>query len=108
LLTRAELEETEIPHRAKMRKAIVEGWQCEYKRLKQEMQVSSHVHTGMGFSIEYASRQHIAQNSLGKISFTADIWSDPQLRPFLAITAHWIQHLDNGTLALRADLVAFS
>jgi hypothetical protein len=52
--------------------------------------------------------QHITQKSLGKVSFTADIWSDPQLRPFLAITAHWIQRLDDGTLLLRADLVAFS
>lgn len=48
------------------------------------------------------------QSALGAVSFTADIWSDDNLRPFLAITAHWIQRLPGGLLVLRADLVAFS
>ncbi|KAF9222905.1 hypothetical protein BS17DRAFT_634879, partial [Gyrodon lividus] len=27
---------------------------------------------------------------MGKISFTADIWSSDSLDPYLAVTAHWI------------------
>ncbi|KAF8833124.1 hypothetical protein BDN67DRAFT_859737, partial [Paxillus ammoniavirescens] len=30
------------------------------------------------------------QGSLGKISFTTDVWSDTNLVPFMAVTAHWI------------------
>jgi hypothetical protein len=48
-----------------------------------------------------------AKDSLGKISFTADIWTDCRLRPFLAVTAHWIQRRGDGSLLLRADLIAF-
>ena len=45
---------------------------------------------------------------LGKISFTADIWSDPQLWPFLCVTAHWIECREDHTLQLSAALIAFS
>ncbi|OBZ73258.1 hypothetical protein A0H81_06727 [Grifola frondosa] len=31
------------------------------------------------------------KNSVGKISFTSDMWSDPNLTPFMAVTAHWIK-----------------
>jgi hypothetical protein len=41
-------------------------------------------------------------------SCTADIWSDGAQCPFLAITAHWIQCHPDGSLAMRADLAAFS
>jgi hypothetical protein len=51
---------------------------------------------------------------MGKISFTADIWTSPNQFPFMAITAHWIQPIVTETvtgpyqqLRLRADLIAF-
>ncbi|KAJ3572595.1 hypothetical protein NP233_g2975 [Leucocoprinus birnbaumii] len=54
------------------------------------------------------------KNALGKISFTTDIWTDPIMSPFLAITAHWIETkttlTPNGPhhkLYLRADLAGF-
>ncbi|KZT04769.1 uncharacterized protein LAESUDRAFT_657303, partial [Laetiporus sulphureus 93-53] len=54
------------------------------------------------------------KESLGKISFTTDLWSDPDLAPFMAVTAHWIQALMVETsagpkhvLKLRADLIGF-
>jgi hypothetical protein len=31
------------------------------------------------------------QKAIGRISLTTDIWSDPQLVTFMAITAHWIE-----------------
>lgn len=54
------------------------------------------------------------QSALGKISFTADAWTDPNMRSFLAVTAHWIQttpvqtpHGVQYELTLRSSLVAF-
>ena len=49
---------------------------------------------------------------MGKISFTTDGWSDPNQTSFIAVTAHWIQAIDEETptgsnkkLQLRADLI---
>jgi hypothetical protein len=43
-----------------------------------------------------------------------DMWSDPNLSPFMAVTAHWIQSTTEDTtegpklkLSLRADLIGF-
>jgi hypothetical protein len=54
------------------------------------------------------------QTSVGKISFTSDMWSDPNRTPFMAVTAHWIEPVfeetptgRKRTLQLRADLVGF-
>jgi len=51
---------------------------------------------------------------MGKISFTTDMWSDPNLTPYMAVTAHWIEAKEVRTssglqriLELRADLVGF-
>jgi hypothetical protein len=51
---------------------------------------------------------------MGKISLTTDMWSDPNLSPFMAITAHWIKSVTENTanglklvLKLRSDLIGF-
>jgi hypothetical protein len=51
---------------------------------------------------------------LGKISFTVDMWSDPNLTPFMAVTAHWIESKVQQTtqgpqhiLKLQSDLIGF-
>lgn len=51
---------------------------------------------------------------MGKISTTMDMWSDSNLAPFMAVTAHWIQGVWEETvgakrlvLKLRADLIGF-
>jgi hypothetical protein len=56
----------------------------------------------------------VLQNSMGKISFTTDMWSDPNKTPFMAVTAHWIEatmqetaHGPQHILKLRADLIGF-
>ncbi|KAF8834807.1 hypothetical protein BDN67DRAFT_914167, partial [Paxillus ammoniavirescens] len=42
------------------------------------------------------------------ISHTADIWSNDNRRPFLAMTAHWIsEEPSTGTLKLKSVLLAF-
>jgi hypothetical protein len=55
------------------------------------------------------------QKALGLISHTLDIWTDPNLRPFIAVTAHWVQAvltpLSHGgskyKLTLRSEVIAF-
>jgi len=54
------------------------------------------------------------QKSVGKISFTTDTWTDPNQSSFMAVTAHWIEAVDEKSptgshkkLRLRADLVGF-
>ena len=45
---------------------------------------------------------------MGRISLTADIWSDPNMQPFLACTAHWIaKGQGSSALKLKAALIAF-
>jgi hypothetical protein len=48
------------------------------------------------------------------VSFTTDMWSDPNMTPYMAVTAHWLQSTVQATqhgpqhiLKLRADLVGF-
>ncbi len=47
------------------------------------------------------------EGSLGRVSFTSDIWSDPQLASFLAMTAHWCRHDPAGWLEIANCLLAF-
>ena len=54
------------------------------------------------------------QEALGKISFTTDMWSDPNKEPFMGVTAHWIETKVEQTAAgpqyvlnLRAALIGF-
>lgn len=56
----------------------------------------------------------LLQKSVGKISFTTDTWSDPNQISFMALTAHWIESVEEKTptgthkkLRLRADLIGF-
>ena len=43
---------------------------------------------------------------MGKVSLTADLWSDSVLKAYMAITAHYLLE-DNGKLLLRSGLIAF-
>lgn len=56
------------------------------------------------------------QDAVGRISFTSDLWSDSNLTPFMAVTAHWIEAtmIQTATLdqpqyilKLRAELIGF-
>lgn len=48
------------------------------------------------------------QNSLGKISFTADLWSNQKRRNFLAITAHWLaRNPTTQAIEYKCGLIAF-
>jgi hypothetical protein len=48
------------------------------------------------------------------VSFTTDMWSDPNMTPYMAVTAHWLQstvqamqHGPQHILKLQADLIGF-
>jgi hypothetical protein len=48
------------------------------------------------------------QASMGKVSITLDVWSDQNLRPFVAMTAHWIAKIEGTTaIQLKTALIAF-
>ncbi|KAJ7453116.1 hypothetical protein FB451DRAFT_1281733, partial [Mycena latifolia] len=67
LLLRESLMDKEIPHRTKLTKLVLEAWDKYYVDLKAAFRAS-----------------------IGKISFTADIWSSKGMNSYLAITAHWL------------------
>ena len=64
--------------------------------------------------IEQIANLFELQKSLGKISLTSDLWSDANLTPFMAVTAHWIEGDVITTpqgpqykLSLCTDLIGF-
>ncbi|KAI0700241.1 hypothetical protein C8T65DRAFT_538891, partial [Cerioporus squamosus] len=62
----AHLTDDDIPHRTKLRELIKTHFKTFQTELRQELRVP-----------------------LGRISFTTDLWSDPILRAFMAVTAHY-------------------
>jgi len=48
---------------------------------------------------------------MGKISFTMDLWTDLDLRAYMAVTAHWLELHRSGrvqqNIDLRTDLIGF-
>ncbi|KAI6017115.1 hypothetical protein EDC04DRAFT_2902646 [Pisolithus marmoratus] len=85
LLLHKDLWDADIPQHTKMWELIIEAWREYFVVLKNDLVKAE-----------------------GRISCTADIWSDEVLRPFLALTTHWIGKSE-GTmlLQLKAALLAF-
>ncbi|KAF7347428.1 HAT family dimerization domain-containing protein [Mycena venus] len=91
LMLRSELKDSDIPHRTKIRKRIIEVWDEHLAHLESEM-----------------------ATVIGKISTTMDLWTDRQKIPFMAVTAHWLEATLIDTpagpqyiLTLRTDLIGF-
>ncbi|KAH8992889.1 hypothetical protein EDB83DRAFT_2325242 [Lactarius deliciosus] len=89
LLLHPELHDGDIPHRTIMQKCIVEN--SAVQRL-------------------FTGCLRIF-SCLGRVSFTTDMWSDPDLKPYMAVTAHWVEQVQTQggqqKLTLRADLIGF-
>ncbi|KAH9950785.1 hypothetical protein B0H21DRAFT_679919, partial [Amylocystis lapponica] len=62
-----ELKDSDIPHRTTIHNRVLQVMDEHLNQLEEEM-----------------------AKALGKVSFTMDLWSDPNLVPFMAVTAHWI------------------
>ncbi|KAH9962525.1 hypothetical protein BGW80DRAFT_1116044, partial [Lactifluus volemus] len=61
------LKDSDVPHRTKVTRVMFESYHHEWKKLVTEL-----------------------KNSEGRISFTSDLWSDPNLRSFMAVTVHFV------------------
>lgn len=48
----------------------------------------------------------LLQKALGLVSMTTDIWTDQNMRAWMAVTGHWIQER-SGAFELRSDMIAF-
>jgi hypothetical protein len=105
LLLRDEIDDNAIPRRTKIRSAVMDSLDNFFLKLKNDIQVCfscrfTHHTSNVTIFLPY-------QNSLGKVSFTADIWSDSKMQSFLAMTAHWITRNDNNNLEFKSSLIAF-
>ncbi|KAG8960298.1 hypothetical protein FRC05_006982, partial [Tulasnella sp. 425] len=69
------LADDDIPHRTKVTSLIKSAAALEQQHMRKEM-----------------------QNSEGRISFTSDLWSDPSLTSFMAVTAHYCLREKDGRL----------
>ncbi|KII82956.1 hypothetical protein PLICRDRAFT_120022, partial [Plicaturopsis crispa FD-325 SS-3] len=64
-----ELEDKDIPHRTKLSEMILNRFKLEYQKMTDEI-----------------------KNSLGRVSFTSDMWSSQNLSGSMAVTAHYCAH----------------
>jgi hypothetical protein len=91
-----DLKDSHISHRTKFWQLIIDAWDEYFTAIKLDLAVS--VWLPIVYSILIC-----LQAAQGQISFTSDIWSNAKLRPFLAVTAHWIvKENKNVTLVLKA------
>jgi hypothetical protein len=74
------------PHQTQMANLIIEKYNDEVKRIAEEL-----------------------GQALGRISFSMDLWSNPNLCSFMAVTAHYIirDKSDGGRLKYKCGLVTF-
>ncbi|KAJ7173901.1 hypothetical protein C8R43DRAFT_843372, partial [Mycena crocata] len=66
LFGRDDVDDSDLPHRTALTDLIFAEYGEAYKQLVAEL-----------------------KTAYGRISFTSDIWSDPNLRSFLGLTAHF-------------------
>ena len=105
LLLRPDLAEKNIPHRTRLRESIIEAWKTWFESLKIELSVCF-------FLLSYPTITYSNflghQRAVGKISFTANVWSDQNRNSFLCVTVHWIsRNSASNCLAFKNTLIGF-
>jgi len=85
----------DIPRRSKVRESILDSWATRFNKMKKDFEVSLSRFTLR--AILFIIHQAVP----GRISFTADIWSDQSRHPYLAVTAHWIKRHESTRAANR-------
>jgi hypothetical protein len=104
-----ELCDSDIPHHTTICAQGIHVWEEHLDKLQDKMEV---------YILILFILTHVlicnTQKAMSKISTTMDMWSDPNLFPFMALTAHWIQAKTVQTpdspqhiFTLRADLISF-
>ena len=92
----------DIPWRSKVRESILDSWATHFNQMKKDFEVSLSRFTLC--AILFIIHQAVP----GRISFTADIWSNQSRHPYLAVTAHWIKrHESSHRLELQGALIGF-
>ncbi|EIW78980.1 hypothetical protein CONPUDRAFT_36420, partial [Coniophora puteana RWD-64-598 SS2] len=79
LYSNIELKEKELPHRTKLMQLVMESFDVEYAKILSGIE--------------------------GRVSFASDLWTDPKLVSFMAVTIHYMALTRSGYLALRTQLV---
>lgn len=104
LLLCTDLKDSDIPHRTKLCESIIKAWKAYFSVLISDLQV----HYSNPASSSYLLTTVKLQKAKGRISFTADLWSNKNLCSYLCITAHWLaNNPQTGKTELRTTLIAF-
>ncbi|KAG2356415.1 hypothetical protein BDR07DRAFT_1300624 [Suillus spraguei] len=82
-LGKGNIQDKNLPHHTKLTEMILKEFQTEYHKVKTDL-----------------------KKALGCISHTTDLWSDPNLDSFMALTAHFMAHDLKGVLVFKTHLVA--
>ncbi|KIJ19753.1 hypothetical protein PAXINDRAFT_27839, partial [Paxillus involutus ATCC 200175] len=61
------IDDKDLPHCTKLMQMVITEFQREYNKMKDDL-----------------------QNALGHVSQTTDLWSDPNLDSYMAVTAHFM------------------
>lgn len=78
------LNDDDLPKRAAITAMILDTHKEEIKKTGDDMKASE-----------------------GRISYTMDIWTDPNLWPFMAVTAHYYKRNYQSMIEYRSGLIAF-
>jgi hypothetical protein len=107
LLLREELKESDIPGRTALCNHIEKAFKTYMQKLEEDLKVCN-IQGICGPTYCFVQR------AAGKISFTTDVWTDPNMTSFMAVTAHWLEVIEEQSgsgnhkkLRLRADLIGF-
>ena len=103
----ANLTDEDIPHRTKLRELI----HSEFERYRAKLRDELHNVSWLAiFIIPYFVELTVllCKRALGRISFTTDLWTDPILRAFMAVTVHYLMRNEDNRLILRTRLLAFN
>ncbi|KAH6880313.1 hypothetical protein BKA70DRAFT_1041204, partial [Coprinopsis sp. MPI-PUGE-AT-0042] len=81
-LGQGKISDEDIPHRTKMTAMILEEQVKLYEEIKADL-----------------------KRAEGRISYTMDLWTDPNQMPYMAVTAHYLVRDSCGALEYRCGLV---
>jgi hypothetical protein len=102
---RDDYTDEDMPHRSKIRVAVLDTWRVWFGQLKGELTVS--IITDWIFCTALSLA---IQKAVGALHFTADMWSDRHRRSYICITVHWIAYerpTEQAGLVFKSSLLAF-